>query len=381
MDYKEREKHKYVARVKRKKTSNKKKNNWRYFYTKEEYQAYLNGKKGKKSIDDKISGFFSSGKKFTEKFLKSTKKNAEKISKDISKSAKEISKDISKSAKEISKDISKSAKEISKDISSAIKKTSLKIEKKVEKTIGKAEKMTTFGAKKVKKSMEKIGSNSVDKLETFKDRAISIGKTSVALAASTLKNQKLYDSIMEKVNETTQPVKDFDDLKTKKKNQSDEEDMAEVNQNYKSNMYEYTNNCAYCTMAYEMRQRGYDVEANPIDPMTVNTIDDIASWYEGEDPYQVSVLAVGPEIAAAEVEKHLASYGDGARGQFCTYWIGGGGHSVAWEVVDGDVVLRDCQTNETVDVIDYLQYSTDATFFRTDNLELTEEALKCVRNR
>lgn len=379
MSDRDHEKHKYVAKIELK-GSTSKKPKYRYFYTKEEYAAYLKDKKSKEdntkkgktskqissksksskkkkqSFEGKLSNLLDSGQKSIEKLLKTAKKNIDDVSKDVSKSTN-------------------------------------KIVNKLEENVDKVTKNISIGAKEVKKSMKKVGSNSVDTLETIKDRVINIGKTSAAMLLSQLGNATIYNTAMEKINKAIQPIKDFDDLKKKPKSvkkQTDEEDAAEINQNYKTGMYEYTHNCAYCTMAYEMRQRGYDVEANPIGFPNGTTIDEIMSWYDDADPHTVSKqnaqinLTDGvsyTEAMTTQLEYELETYPEGSRGQFVLYWEGGGAHSVVWEIYDGNAVLRDCQSNRTLDIKEYVQYASDVTYFRTDNLELTDKALKCVRNR
>ena len=206
------------------------------------------------------------------------------------------------------------------------------------------------------------------------------------------------------------------------------EDMDMVNPNYDPNSYEYSMNCSYCTLTYEMRRRGYDVEARPANPKDPITIDDIAEYYEGEkivsytekydpvtatevmlaytdfDAYVESRLKDYAPRASEILTKELLSHGEGARGEIDVYWISGGGHSMAWEVENGKVVIRDNQTNTiyrstfeeaehhafdlgsekeaVLTISDLLEYTYDFYYMRTDNVEINEkEALKRVKNR
>jgi hypothetical protein len=81
------------------------------------------------------------------------------------------------------------------------------------------------------------------------------------------------------------------------------------------------------------------------------------------------------------MEKDMLSQGEGARGHLCLYWAQGGGHDVIWEVENGNVVVRDCQTNTKLDLIDYTQYCSSFGYIRTDNLTPNEKCLDYVRNR
>ena len=206
------------------------------------------------------------------------------------------------------------------------------------------------------------------------------------------------------------------------------EDMDMVNPNYDPDSYEYSMNCSYCTLTYEMRRRGYDVEARPANPKDPITIDDIAEYYEGEkivsytekydpiteaeamlaytdfDAYVESRLKDYAPRASEILTKELLSHGEGARGEIDVYWISGGGHSMAWEVENGKVVIRDNQTNTIyrstfeeaehhafdlgsekeaiLTISDLLEYTYDFYYMRTDNVEINEkEALKRVKNR
>ena len=142
--------------------------------------------------------------------------------------------------------------------------------------------------------------------------------------------------------------------------------------------YGYTNNCAYCTLAYDMRQRGYDVEASASYQFTANTDEEIESWYEGGKFTKCKSRDVN------QIEKEiLATNPDGARGQFGIFWTVGGGHSVSYEVINGEVYIRDCQVNKKYKLKDfpYKECLAGADYMRTDNLKLTDKALVGVKNR
>ena len=163
-----------------------------------------------------------------------------------------------------------------------------------------------------------------------------------------------------------------------------DEDMNLVNPKYDRGTYAYTMNCSYCTAAYDLRMRGYDVEADGISKYDAATIEaEITSWYDGEEVKRRSITNNGATMKedAERLEAELLSYGDGARGHMMLYWQMGGGHDVIWEIEHGDVVIRDCQTNEKLEVIDYLQYSNYVSYFRTDNIQPNENILETVRSR
>ena len=61
--------------------------------------------------------------------------------------------------------------------------------------------------------------------------------------------------------------KSFKDLKKTTTEQTNDEHQKAVNPNYSPFTYDNSMNCAFCTATYDLRKRGYDVEANPISTM------------------------------------------------------------------------------------------------------------------
>lgn len=145
--------------------------------------------------------------------------------------------------------------------------------------------------------------------------------------------------------------------------------------------YGYSNNCAYCTLAYEMRQRGYDVEASTCSQMTFNDENAIESWYEGGEFRHPN------KAGTASLEKDILKHSpEGSRGQFCLFLANGGGHSVVYEVKGGEVYIRDCQVNKQWKLKDCPYMSRidrrhPPIYMRTDHLKLTDKSLVGVKNR
>lgn len=148
----------------------------------------------------------------------------------------------------------------------------------------------------------------------------------------------------------------------------------------------YTMNCYNCTTAYELRRRGYDVEAGPatIEHQRINRIEDY--W---ENPV---INQINP-TESSTADSIRANNPPGSRGNLCVYWNQGGGHSMAYEVRnDGTVVVIDAQmgvyystddsdTGErragNVSMLD-TSY-TEGYIFRTDNLTPREEILDALQ--
>lgn len=184
--------------------------------------------------------------------------------------------------------------------------------------------------------------------------------------------------------------KSFSDLKKIKGEQTNDEHQKAINK-YDPSKYDNSMNCSFCTAAYDLRKRGYDVEANPISTLEAYTINDVCTWYKGaksvskstvETFYSSYSLDDTKRLTKSEMlTKALKSNGEGARGHLAIYWPTGGGHDVVWEVENGDVVIRDCQTGKKVDVSEYISISSGYDYVRVDNLEPTEDVLRTVRNR
>lgn len=180
--------------------------------------------------------------------------------------------------------------------------------------------------------------------------------------------------------------KSFSELKKIDKEQSDDEHQKAINPDFDPTKYDNAMNCSFCTAAYDLRKRGYDVEANPISAVEAYTIYDIKKWYK--DAKVVSkqdvLLRTDPNKPASDakrLEESLKKNGEGARGHLALYWLDGGGHDIIWEIQNGNVVLRDSQTNITKSLAEYLEVSSSYDYMRVDNLEPTEEVLRTVRNR
>lgn len=411
----QRKKHKYIARI-------GESPKYRYFYTNAEYQAYL---KMKNSMDRlrqtfantsnylQNTNFINSGQKAINSLLTRTKHLVNGTLKSSSTNQK-----VGTSAK-----VSNEGNALSK--ASLLKKTSKEWQPV------KGIKISDKTAKKVMDEIKRISSitiGNVNKLtKPLINKNINTKKLSALTNENTINsiepNKKTNSEAFEKAKKIAEDwnnsiksmltqmnsaaPKSFSDLKKKTNNKlSQTEDMSRVNPYYKEDDG-YGTNCGYCTLAYELRRRGYDVEAarnsSGIGTQTV----DIYDWYTHKNSqlstidkikynakknhtkkeiaeYKYPGLKYFPtnEYTSKDVEKEILKQGEGARGQFLVNWsVGNSGHSVAYEVKNGNVYLRDCQINKTYNVEDLFKRSSSVYFFRTDNEEIKESTLKYVRNK
>ena len=185
------------------------------------------------------------------------------------------------------------------------------------------------------------------------------------------------------------------DLPLKTKATTLDEDMAAVNPMYNTNnKVHYNENCGACTIAYDLRRRGYDVAA--VDEDTYHksggTLNDLVDCYDNAKLIDTSYIARKYNISEKSstghptkelvscMEKEMLSEGEGARGNFLTVWSLGGGHSISWEVENGEIVYRDCQSNEKIELDKWLELSDEFYYFRTDNLTPNERIADYVQN-
>lgn len=145
---------------------------------------------------------------------------------------------------------------------------------------------------------------------------------------------------------------------------------------------ERTNNCMYCTTAYELGRRGYAVKANG--RPTGGVPEMLLDMFKFSDPKAIFSYDTASN-KMDDLMKTFSDYGDGARGNICVSFKGGGGHSMAWEVINGKVQIIDCQRGKRFkteeQVREYLgSVKGHIQSFRTDNAELKwgEQLLKAI---
>ena len=148
-------------------------------------------------------------------------------------------------------------------------------------------------------------------------------------------------------------------------------------------------NCAYCSIAYDLKRRGIDVKAghNTDGGMTLNSISEIyGKTYE--DFKQLELNSGNSNIIDV-----LSKEPNGSRGVFVMqtgYGIFGAGHAVAYEVMDGKAHIIDCQTNKMYNnnataagLVNMFSGSLDASasckILRTDNID-TNSVLNNAKN-
>lgn len=348
------------------------------------------------------------------KYIKREKKNGKwlyyydykSLKKDVKSTLNGIGKKTSKlltsGKKTLSKYVNKPIKNTINKVNSGTKNIVESVKKRVFKYVAKVpsgDSYRYFYSEKAYQSYLK-GKNAVDKALNKK-----LNTTPSDTAKTNAKNfasQALFGKFGEAVYNLVAPAlaalqvelttpKSFSELKKIDTKQTNDEHQKKVNPKYNDSTYDYSMNCTFCTAAYDLRKRGYDVEANPISTVESYTIDDVCSWYKGAKSvsnvdvryaYETTIKSRKDVLSKEEMLlKSLESNGDGARGHLGLNWTGGGGHDVVWEIENGKAIIRDCQNGKVVDISDYLSYASSYNYVRVDNLEPTEEILRTVKNR
>jgi Papain fold toxin 1, glutamine deamidase len=145
-----------------------------------------------------------------------------------------------------------------------------------------------------------------------------------------------------------------------KANKEINDTLAKTNPKFKQGR-EYQVNCTGVAQAYELRRRGIDVTAGPIEAgkngrPTAKVVQDI--WGQGMT-----------DGSKDDIVKAFEGYGDGARGVVRIRWDGGGGHAFNVENVGGQVRFIDGQPpGGRPDVAHYFDKGSKTQYVRLDHL-------------
>ena len=167
---------------------------------------------------------------------------------------------------------------------------------------------------------------------------------------------------------------------------TEKEDLSAVNPLYGDWSNDSKNNCGLCTATYEMRRRGYNVKAK-LD--TQGTYDNqLSKWFKGAkfenvgDPsLKFNKPLFGDKTAktyAESVIDDMKKYPEGSRGDIHVQWLAfGSGHSMFWEIQNGNLVIRDAQIAKTYDdPMKVLKKTTNVRVARIDNLDFYPDHVK-----
>lgn len=195
-------------------------------------------------------------------------------------------------------------------------------------------------------------------------------------------------------------------LKVKSKELPEKEDVKRVNPQYGVDKYDVestgaTSNCVNCTMALEMRKRGYEVQAKIrtsgrdgfaegkkyFNAKTVTVVKEPKYSKDDMDEYirfynkteKLARRGVNKEIADKTIASIKQSQPVGARGQICVMWNRNSGHSMMYDVTTNGVRLLDGQTGKIFnekEAKNLLMRTCTAEYQRFDNCKVNYKTIK-----
>ena len=181
-------------------------------------------------------------------------------------------------------------------------------------------------------------------------------------------------------------IKDFKQLKG---THSYDEDLALVNPNYFTGSEEWTMNCQRCVVAYELRRRGYDVEALPStiltgsDPLISGNLK--TGWPSiYQNPNFISCASTTSEKTIEKICEQMRIFGNGARALVSIKWKGTKdmGHIFIAEQRGYKTIFIDPQSNN-INTEQHFQKAENrkTLLLRIDNIKFTNKIKKCCKNR
>jgi SPP1 gp7 family putative phage head morphogenesis protein len=132
---------------------------------------------------------------------------------------------------------------------------------------------------------------------------------------------------------------------------------------------EYQINCQRCVPTYELRRRGYNVEAQPVVNNDKGQVAHGMECFDGAQPVGWPRNLKG--ITGKELEEQLNALPDGARAAVFVCWGGPKGHTFVCEKLNGALRFIDPQSGQGGS--GHLTVGKKFGFYRMDNLKLREK--------
>lgn len=157
---------------------------------------------------------------------------------------------------------------------------------------------------------------------------------------------------------------------------SEEQQRQAVNHNAPD--YDRQLNCFECSMAYEMRRRGYNVQANKVHG---GLVFETLHAFDVKDSFRLDVSSPdGSKLSSRtlaeecyrRMEDTCLRYGEGARGMVAITYAEpySGGHAMNWVVENGEFKIIDNQSNQASGYETFLYCDSEINVFRLDNAEV-----------
>lgn len=169
----------------------------------------------------------------------------------------------------------------------------------------------------------------------------------------------------------------------KNQERTQKEDAARVNPSVHNFDANTKNNCMLCTATYDLRRRGYEVQAKKASYGYLTK--DVKAWYPKAKIRKISGENAKGKPSTKEMipklKNALLKQGEGARGNLMVTWKNmAGGHSVAYEVTDGNLRIIDAQVNKIYSNPDSFlkRCSPTVEYARLDNVGFSNKNIKEV---
>lgn len=163
-----------------------------------------------------------------------------------------------------------------------------------------------------------------------------------------------------------------------------DEDVKSVNPNFHNFNSNTKNNCMLCTVTYDMRRRGYDVTAELAGEGY--RYEDLRTWYpkanivnvKGGNQSAARTYLTGDKTLMTNTKNEICKQPNGSRGNLMVQWSGmQGGHSMAYEVIGGQMHIFDGQTGTHYTNPDkILRQCREVSYARLDNIEPNYKKVK-----
>lgn len=189
------------------------------------------------------------------------------------------------------------------------------------------------------------------------------------------------------------PIDSKTGLRKKDRDWTEEEDVKAINPGFKNFNSNTKQNCVLCSVAYDLRRRGFDVVAGKAG--TGYTDKEYSTWYKNSKPTDItgnSLRELSKRMNNASfnpierqkdikhmlntAEKELSSQGVGARGILSLKLSAGSGHAVAYTVTKDGIKIYDCQSGKTMTLKQAADLSIGLSYTRLDNCKPNYELLK-----
>lgn len=212
------------------------------------------------------------------------------------------------------------------------------------------------------------------------------------VALSSIVYQKRVDSFDSEKRDGG--YENLSDLKRKETTTSIKEDMKTINPNHRDTSGR-TKNCVYCSVAMEMRQRGYDVIARgakkgmPPGEISKYFKDARTVWPNQNNP---KMRELKETLRSSEYDKAamdnlldtIKSDGRESRGVFTfDYRDANVGHALYYVSKDGKVSFYDAQSNEERNINEIIRLARpdNYTYIRMDNKKVNENVTELIISR